>query len=318
MVTSPKPLKLSKRQLKRRRRRIRGISMLPSLVTLGNLLCGFAAIHFAARSEFAIHSAALAKLLPTNLALACYLVFAAMICDTLDGRLARFARTTSDFGGQLDSLADIVSFGAAPAFIAIRLMTDVLASYASEGSWLVSPAADTMFGRACWLTAAVYLGCAALRLARFNVENVPDESAHLAFRGLPVPGAAGALISMVLLNEEVIPSISPDLGGVYNVLIKAMPLVLVGLGVLMVSRLPYVHIINRYLRGNKPFWMLVVTMMSLMAFLIWPQLVLAAGLCGYAISGPVIWSYRQIFADKTSLASQVDTDNGGDDTSLED
>ncbi len=276
-------------------RRIRAISIAPALLTLGNLLSGFAAIHFASRPELAIHSKFLKDWLPTNLALACYLIFAAMLCDALDGRLARFARTTSDFGGQLDSLADVVSFGAAPAFIAIRLVmrvfpqvvTSTMQTLGDEGA--IGPAAGTMFGRFCWIAAGAFLACAALRLARFNAENVPDESAHMNFKGLPTPGAAGALISVILLNEEVIPTIGPSLAGHAELLAKAMPWLAIVLGLLMVSRLPYTHLINRYLRGKKPFWMLVAGALGVLAFLMWPQVVLAVALCGYAATGPANW-----------------------------
>ena len=285
-------------------RRIRAISIAPALLTLGNLLSGFAAIHFAARPDFVIHSPILKAWLPTNLALACYLIFGAMVCDALDGRLARFARTTSDFGGQLDSLADVVSFGAAPAFIVIRLVMRFFTfvpqavvtsaqTIGEEGS--IGPIAGTMFGRFCWIAAGAFWACAALRRARFNAENVPDESAHMNFKGLPTPGAAGALISVILLNEEVIPTVGPSLAGHAELLAKAMPWLAIVLGLLMVSRLPYLHLINRYLRGKKPFWMLVAGVLGILAFLMWPQVVLAVALCGYAASGPInwLWTFRK-------------------------
>jgi len=276
--------------------------MLPSLLTLCNLLCGFAAIHFVTRGDLTL-------LLPV----ACYLIFAAMICDALDGSLARLSRSTSDFGGQLDSLADVISFGAAPAFISIRLMRNVLASHASAEDWLVGPAADTLFGRICWLTAAVYVACAALRLARFNVENVQDTSAHMGFRGLPVPGAAGAVISLALLIHSLDPALRS-----YETLIKTTPLVLMALALLMVSRLPYVHIANRYLRGRKPFWMLVAVILGLMAFIARPRLVLAIALCGYAFSGPVTWAYAGLFAKAATSPSPDDSDTADQQSDIED
>ncbi len=293
---NPMPEKVTK--LRPKHRRIRAISIAPALLTLGNLLSGFAAIHFAARPDLAIHSELLKNWLPTNLAIACYLIFAAMLCDALDGRLARFARTTSDFGGQLDSLADVVSFGAAPAFIAIRLVMKVFtfvphalltSAPAVSDEGLIGPVASTLFGRFCWIAAGAFLACAALRLARFNAENVPDESAHMHFKGLPSPGAAGALISVILLNEEVIPTVGPALAGHHELLAKAIPWLAIALGLLMVSRLPYTHLINRFLRGKKPFWMLVTGALGVLAFLMWPQVALAATLCGYAATGPINW-----------------------------
>lgn len=262
-------------------RRIRAISIAPSMLTLGNLLSGFAAIHFATRPDEIIQGAVLSRIVSTNLMLACYLIFLAMICDALDGRLARFARTTSDFGAQLDSLADVVSFGAAPAFIAMRLIINIV----SQAE--VSPLAGTAFGRWCWIAAGAYLACAALRLARFNAENVPDESAHMSFKGLPSPGAAGALISLVLFYQAVI--YNSPLNTHSIVLAHIMPWIVFLLGLLMVSRLPYVHLVNRFLRGKKPFWVLVTTVLSVLVFILWPTIVLAVGLFGYALSGPFVW-----------------------------
>ncbi len=292
MVRLTVPNNLNDNRKVKRHRRIRAISIAPAMLTLGNLLCGFAAIHFAARPEYALHNPLLMKWLPTNLALSCYLIFAAMICDALDGRLARMARTTSDFGGQLDSLADIVSFGVAPAFIAVRLIMKTLASHAQAMDPFVSPAAETIFGRFCWVAAALYLACAALRLARFNVENVPDESAHMQFKGLPVPGAAGTMIAVVLLSDQVIPEItSPEAS---KVLAKMVPWIAIVLGLMMVSRLPYVHVVNKLLRGKKPFWSLVASIFVLMIFILKPKIVLAFALCGYALSGPVTWLIRNL------------------------
>ena len=108
-----------------------------------------------------------------------------MIFDALDGRVARLMRKTSDFGAQMDSLADVISFGVAPAFLLIGLVSKALL-----GDGQVSPISDQISGRIVWIIAAVYVCCGALRLARFNVENVHDESSHMWFKGLPIPGAA--------------------------------------------------------------------------------------------------------------------------------
>jgi len=285
-------------------RRIRAISVWPTLLTLGNLICGFAAIHFCVRSDEGFSNPALVKLFQTNLAVACYLVYLAMLFDTLDGRVARFSRMTSDFGGQLDSLADVVSFGAAPAVIAVKLIRSIAANQLAEGDVLVSPIASTAYGRFCWMACASYLAFAALRLARFNVENLPDESAHVGFRGLPSPGAAGALVSLVLLDDEVIRPISSAWVDRSNVLAGVVPTMAIILGLLMVSRVPYVHLVNRYLRGKKPFWVLPASVVGLVAFFLRPQLVLAVAFCGYAVSGPLLWVLRRIRHHPINPASQ--------------
>src|SRR5438309_1207207 len=157
-----------RRRLRRRGRRayIRSVYFLPSLATLGNAVCGFAAMYVAAL-------AATAALAPApvvqhdkwtqwwadhGFVAAAYLIFIAMVFDALDGRLARFARHTTDFGGQLDSLADVISFGAAPAFLALQVFKFDGPQYA--------PLPVT---RLVWAVGALYMSCAAIRLARFNV-----------------------------------------------------------------------------------------------------------------------------------------------------
>lgn len=270
-----------------RHRRIRAISIAPALVTLGNLLFGFAAIHFCTR-DYSFEGAIIGKWQPSNLAFACYLIFAALLCDALDGRLARMARSTSEFGAQLDSLADVVSFGLAPAVIAIQQIMQIVQTQAGPQA-VVSPLGESMFGRFCWLAAGAYVACGAMRLARFNVENEEDISRHMDFKGLPIPGAAGALVSLILLNNEVLRDVFDARH--LHVFAVVLPLVLIGLGLLMVSRIPFIHVPNRYLRGKKPFWMLVAFLLAMLAFWLWPQLVAVVGMCGFAISGPVLWVY---------------------------
>lgn len=271
---------------RRRERRLRRVATLPSLVTLGNLICGFAAIYCGLLSvqangtdlsRLTLRSPLLERMAPTYLAIGGYLIFAAMICDAIDGRLARATRKTSDFGGQLDSLADVISFGAAPAVLMICLVMPALPGQP-----------DTAVGgrivwRISWVAAAGFVLCTALRLARFNVENVHDESAHLRFRGLPAPGAAGALASLVILHEDVIRT---QIQWASRWLVMILPIAAIGLAVLMVSRLRYVHFVNMYLRGRRPISHLVTILLVLAIAWIYPQLVLALLVWGYALSGP--------------------------------
>src|SRR3954462_7339645 len=136
-----------------RRAYIRSAYSLPSLATLGNAICGFAAIYVAgldpanAGADWWTHWFANHRFLA-----AAYLIFLAMVFDALDGRLARFTRHTTDFGGQLDSLADVISFGAAPAFIALLL-------FKNQG-----PVVPFFVSRLIWAVAALYFSCAAIRL----------------------------------------------------------------------------------------------------------------------------------------------------------
>ncbi len=120
---------------KHKRRRLRYVQTLPTICTLGNLICGFGAIHLCLRAVWLAGDASapleiiprnsemMERLLPTHIVMAAYLVFLAMVFDALDGRVARLTRHTTDFGAQLDSLADMVSFGAAPALLVITLLT---------------------------------------------------------------------------------------------------------------------------------------------------------------------------------------------------
>src|SRR5207247_4609569 len=134
---------------------------LPTLATLGNAVCGFGAMYVAAFDASNVGGDPWAiKLYSFKFLAAAYLIFLAMVFDALDGRLARFTRHTTDFGGQLDSLADVVSFGAAPAFLALEL-------FRAEGPARLPFVAS----RFIWAIGALYFSCAAIRLARFNVSN---------------------------------------------------------------------------------------------------------------------------------------------------
>ena len=122
---------------------------------------------------------------------AAYLIFVAMLFDALDGRLARFTRHTTDFGGQLDSLADVISFGAAPAFLALA------------GVQVDDLPLPAFFARLFWAIGALYMSCAAIRLARFNVSNEHGEQHHFSFLGLPSPGAGGAVAAFILMQQDL-------------------------------------------------------------------------------------------------------------------
>ena len=287
-----------------RPRRLRAIAVLPTMATLGNLLCGFAAIHFCMRALFAAggglypleigprESVLLERILPSYLAMGGYLIFLAMLFDTLDGRLARLTRRTTEFGGQLDSIADMVSFGLAPAMLALALLSRQL-----EGEWLVTPLGDT-FGRAAWIMAAMFVACAALRLARYNVENVPGEQRRNSFKGLPTPAAASLLASVVILHEWVFRLESQNQqvhGGLWSqALVKSMPLVTLVLGLLMVSRIRYVHFGNVFLGGRRPILHVLLLVVALLLVVLRPEIALTTYLILYAVSGPVLTVVRRL------------------------
>src|SRR5689334_20060355 len=214
-----------------RRAYIRSVYVLPSMATLGNPICGSAAIYVAGlREDLGLnpwtHSLATHKFIA-----AAYLILIAMGFDALDGRLARFTRHTTDFGGQLDSLADVISFGAAPAFLALRV-------FKVEG-----PVVHVIISRLIWSIGALYMSCAAIRLAKFNVSNKHGEQHHFSFLGLPSPGAAGAVVGFVLMQQHLLHThLRPIFSDICVLLLP--PLVLI-VGLLMVSNIRYPHLVNR-------------------------------------------------------------------------
>lgn len=255
-----------------RRRMLRSIALLPSLFTVGNAMAGFGAIHFATKD-------ALGEASLSNLSIAAWLILVAMVCDMLDGRLARMARKTSDFGAQLDSLCDIVSFGVAPAVIMLRMVIMVMRGH--EFIWYTINVERTV-----WAIAAVYLACAALRLARFNVENEPDESAHIKFEGLPSPGAAAAVMASVLLLTHTDWNWMDSEWMSITVGI-AMPIITLVGALLMVSKIQYPHIVNQYIRGKRSFTYLVAVVITLLLGVLEPFIFCTALAVGYMLLGPI-------------------------------
>jgi CDP-diacylglycerol--serine O-phosphatidyltransferase len=263
--------------------RIPRVSILASLCTLGNALCGFAAITLTTKALMAPDSAH--TVFSNDIKWAGYFIILAMVLDALDGRLARFARATSDFGGQLDSMADAVSFGVAPAFLMNRVVVEGLHDS-------LIPAGLVEILRVAWVCGAVYLGCALIRLARFNVENVHDEEAHLSFKGLPSPAAAGALVSLIIVLTNLWPETEPGCGA--RIILWALPIIAVVLGLLMVSNVRYLHLLNQFVRGRRPVSHLVVIVFGIALAALLKEIILPVGFGAYALSGPVLAAFRRI------------------------
>jgi len=256
-----------------RRHRVNYITLLPSLVTILNGVFGFAAIVLASKAN----QPGADKM--SCYAVGGYMVLLAMVADMLDGRLARMSQSTSSFGGQLDSLCDLISFGVAPAFLMLRLLESEF--QLREVFW------GNMCHRFIWLAALGYLSCAAIRLARFNVENDENEMAHMSFAGLPSPAAAGLIVSLVIFHQEQYPNLS--------LIVYALPLVALGAGILMVSRVPYPHIVNVYLRGKKPFGYLIRVLLFL-GLVVWNIQIAMVLIFGYfAIGSFARWLYCKAF-----------------------
>ena len=277
-----------------RRQRLNYITMLPSLITILNGVCGFTAIIFAAKAP----SESIGQY--SYFAIGGYMVVLAMIADMLDGRLARMSKSTSSFGGQLDSLCDIISFGVAPAFLMLRILEHELA---------LGGLGDQKFlHRFIWLAAMAYMSCAAIRLARFNVENEEDESAHMSFIGLPTPAAAGVIVSLIVFHQETLPEIFDETHYAYalceSAIMYTLPLLALGVAMLMVSRFRYPHILNQYLKGKKPFAQLIRVLLVL--GIAWWELPAALVLvfCTFAASSVAKRLYYKVIK-RTSLLQAV-------------
>jgi CDP-diacylglycerol--serine O-phosphatidyltransferase len=222
----------------------RGIYLLPNLFTTAGLFAGFYAIVAAIRGDF--ESAAIA-------------IFIAMVMDGLDGRIARMTNTQSAFGAEYDSLADMVSFGLAPALVVYQ--------------WTLLG-----MGKVGWMVAFVYAACGALRLARFNTQIGVSDKRY--FQGLPSPAAAACIAGWVWagtnnsLSESVMTGV-------------ALPLTFI-CGILMVSTLRYHSFKELDLRGKVPFVVMLVLVLVFALIASDPPLILFAGFLIYAISGPIL------------------------------
>jgi len=221
---------------------VKSIATLPNLLTLANAACGLLAI---SRTIDALSLAGDEALFYEKMKNACFLIFLAMIFDGLDGMVARLTKTTSDFGAQLDSFADAITFGVAPAILAKSLIQH-------EGPLLDYTISPRLSFAAC----ACFSLLAILRLARFNLESGTEKKKGKFFRGLPSPAAAGSVASLIWIYLVLLqPNVAGDegvaglVGGFEMQALKPLltwmpPLLLIWLpllGLLMVSRIRYPH-----------------------------------------------------------------------------
>jgi len=223
----------------------RGAYLLPSLFTIGNMLLGFYAVVVAYREE--------------DFAKAAYLVFAAAFVDFLDGFIARMVGTESDFGKEYDSLADVLTFGAVPAYLTYL--------------WGLKD-----FHPDAWLICFFYMVCTATRLARFNVQTKVVDSRW--FVGLPTPAAAGAVCSLLFFSPP------GELKVWMQVLVAASLLII---GVLMVSTFRYASLKNRNLRKRWSFRSLVPIVAVVLLFIFLRESAFLALAVLYTFSGPVLY-----------------------------
>ncbi len=265
-----------------RRSRVRHlppVSVVPTLCTLGNLVAGFAAMHYSLKDPntlLIVHW--------TPLEVAAILIFVGMLFDAIDGSIARLAQVQSDLGAQIDSLADMVTFGVAPAFLTLRLV-----SLETADGFIIGPGADNVLGKIIWAAAAVYVCCAAMRLARFNLEITTDDRGRTKqFHGLPTPGAAGAVAGLIALHQHLlVPTSGDDVPQAFaRGAALGIPVIMLICGVVMVSNISYVHVTNRFVRGRRSF-AYAARLIVPFALLVWfLEETLAVAFTGYALSGP--------------------------------
>jgi CDP-diacylglycerol--serine O-phosphatidyltransferase len=279
-------------------RPLRAIALLPSMATLGNLLCGFGAIFFCLISiRFEYFGAVpgskehpiLRELVPTYITAGVYMVVLAMIFDALDGRLARLARRTSEFGAQLDSLADVVSFGAAPALLYLTVLLPLVVPSAGD------PSVNSLEWRLGLLCCLVYVSCTAIRLARYNAENTQGEAVQKRFTGMPSPGAAGGFCGLLLLYEELVRLGAHTSGTDWAEIVRwSLGPAAFLLGLLMVSRLEHVHVFNAYVRREQPLMHLVWLVVIIGLAIYWVQALLIGIAAAYVLSGLLMNLMRHI------------------------
>lgn len=246
----------------------KGIYLLPNLLTLGALFAGFYAIIAGMNGNFNA---------------AGWAILVASVMDGLDGRVARLTNTQSAFGAQFDSLADMVSFGVAPALIVF--------------SWALSS-----LGNAGWAASFIYMSCAALRLARFNVQLGTVDKRF--FVGLQSPVAAGLVtfVVWVAAKYELEPNLAVAIGTTFLTAFT---------GLLMVSNYKYYSFKEIHFKGTVPYVVFVMTVVLLVVIAQRPHEVLLTMCVVYVSSGPAIAIYRKLSSRKRkSEPGQVQ--QGGD------
>jgi len=239
----------------------KGFYVLPNLFTSAGLFAGFYAIMQARLGNFEA---------------ACLAIYAAMVMDIIDGRLARLTNTMSDFGSEYDSLSDMVSFGVAPALILYDFALSEL-------------------GRFGILVAFVYIACAALRLARFNVATISDKR---FFTGMPSPGAAAMMISIIWVCVDS--NINPQ---DINV---ALAITLFALGLAMVSSIKYRSFKDVDFRDKMPFIGLIILIVGIAMIYIDPPLAFVLIGTVYIVSGAVTYVSRMIRRNPIKLPPSDD------------
>ena len=250
------------------RKRRKGIYILPNLFTLAALFGGFYSVVMAMNGRFDLAGIG---------------VFCAMVLDSLDGRVARMTNTQSAFGEQMDSLSDMVSFGAAPALIAyIWALKDL--------------------GRWGWMAAFVYCACAALRLARFNVNTTVVDKRY--FQGLPSPAAAALVAGFIWLMAELGVECGADTSWLsWEQITWTMFAFTLCSGLTMVTNLPFYSFKDVRVKKSVPFVVIVLLALGIAIINIHPPIVLFGIFVLYGLSGYGVYGWRKAKGQQTSVIS---------------
>ena len=225
----------------------KGIYILPNLFTSASLFMGF----------YSIIASIQGKFYPAAIAIIISLVF-----DGLDGRVARMTNTTSRFGAEYDSLADLIAFGVAPSLLAYL--------------WAMS-----FDGKPGWIAGFLFVACGALRLARYNIQiGIIDSK---VFNGLPIPAAASVIATTVIFFDHIgFEGTLPDPYYIFLILVVILSL-------LMVSSIKYYSFKNMNLHARIPFKILLVAIGIFLVFYYKPEIMAFVIMVGYALSGPLWW-----------------------------
>lgn len=226
---------------------MRKIYLVPNIVTTGNMFCGFYSVIASMHGDY----------VP-----AAWAIVAAAVFDMLDGRIARLAKATSQFGVEYDSLSDLISFGMAPAVLLYQ--------------WALQP-----YERLGWLAAFLYLVCGALRLARFNVMTAVLSKKY--FQGLPIPMAAGVVATFIIFNSTVG---WPGQTDFRNLLVLILTF---GLASLMISTIRFPSFKELNWRSRASFGFLMVGVLSMILIAVKPEVTLFLLLSGY-IAASLVWN----------------------------
>lgn len=253
---------------------------IPNLITIGNAVCGFVALTLIAATE--IRDGSIVN--PSYLRHAAWCILLGMIFDVFDGRVARMTGGTSSLGAQLDSLADLVTFGLAPAGLVVALNRAV----APHPAWQ----------KVAWVFGLAYFLGALLRLARFNAEHGPEEEDHLCFQGLPTPAAAGTVAGLVLVYFWLTEWRSWELRAIADTvpawvsvwapdIPRMLPFIAFSLGFTMVSSyLAYPHLASQLLGRRQSFDAFVYLVFGVTLAVVMVEPILCLVFLGYVLFTP--------------------------------